>query len=320
MFMKINNDCQQVIEIPSLGLTKKVKSIQIYRKSVLKCQAGDRAAVCVTQFEPTLLERGIVCTPGLLSPAMAAITTVHKVKHYKSQILSKAKYHITIGHETVIGRLTIFAGPGDVDESYFSFDREYLYRTSMYDPYRPQADEIIAEQYALIEFEKPLLIVPESLFIASKLDMDIHSNSCRIAFYGQVSETFTNKNYVQTVLPKLKIFKNKIKTGLADRVVNNYELICKGVFKRETRLDLFTGLKVKLSTGETGIIDGCFGQTGKIRVSIPQGLAPDTIGKIGMKKSKKSNGDNKSFVKETVTVEMAFKQYIFDVNKKIVQS
>ena len=42
---------------------------------------------------------------------------------------------------------------------------------------------------------------------------------------------------------------------------SGYEVICKGMFKKETDLaNLFAGLRVSLSTGEAGKIEDTFGQ------------------------------------------------------------
>ena len=57
------------VEIPSLGIEKKVKSMQMFRKPVEKACQGDRLGVCVTQFDPKLLERGLACSPGLIKTA-----------------------------------------------------------------------------------------------------------------------------------------------------------------------------------------------------------------------------------------------------------
>ena len=71
-------------------------------------QQGDRAGVCVTQFDPKQLERGLVCTPGALPTISAAIISVKKIPYYKGPVNTKAKFHITVGHETVMGRATFF--------------------------------------------------------------------------------------------------------------------------------------------------------------------------------------------------------------------
>jgi len=40
--------------------------MQMFRKPAKLVRQGDRAGICVTQFDPKLLERGLVCTPGEL--------------------------------------------------------------------------------------------------------------------------------------------------------------------------------------------------------------------------------------------------------------
>lgn len=53
------------------------------------------------------------------------------------------------------------------------------------------------------------------------------------------------------------------------QVSDDYTVIGRSLFKKETNLQLFVGLKVTLSTGETGIIDGGFGQSGKFKIRVP---------------------------------------------------
>ena len=50
---------------------------------------------------------------------------------------------------------------------------------------------------------------------------------------------------------------------------DDYHVICKGLLKKESNIEMFTGLHVKLSTEEHGIIDGTFGLSGKIKIRIP---------------------------------------------------
>lgn len=310
-----------MIEVPSLGLTKKVKSIQIYKQSVEKGVAGDRMAVCVTQFDPKLLERGIACTPGLMTPAYAAIASIQKVKYYKLKINSKSKFHISIGHETVLAKLTVFSSSNGSNKCSFNLEEDYLHRSCLYDPSLPDQakEDNVGAQFALLEFEKPIFIVPGSLYISSKLDMDIHTNSCRIAFFGKVLEMFSDKNYELSVLPKLKVYKNKVKSGVVDRLVNENEVICRNLFKKETRLDWFTGLKVSLSSGERGYIEGCFGQNGKFRVRIPDGLKQETMATLATRKSKKNKRECDQ-TEEQLVVDLKFKQYIFDKSKRFTQA
>ena len=104
-----------------LKLTRKVKSMQMFHQSVESAFQGDRLGMCVTQFDPKLLERGIACTPGSLPTAFGLIINVDKVTYFKQSIKNKTKYHITLGHETVMARVHLFEST--VPE--LNFDLEY---------------------------------------------------------------------------------------------------------------------------------------------------------------------------------------------------
>ena len=88
----------------------------------------------------------------------------------------------------------------------------------------------ILNYYALIDFAyddtvkdhatSGVLCTFNSLLIGSKLDTDIHLNQCRIAFYGHVLHSFTNRDFKEAVansglalsnnrLADLKIYKEK---------------------------------------------------------------------------------------------------------------
>ncbi len=102
------------------------------------------------------------------------------------------------------------------------------------------------------------------------------------------------------------------------------------MFKKETKLSLFSGLKVVLSTGEEGAIAESFGQSGKFKVRIPDGLRPETASRLaaaggggggggGRKKragqSGGGPGDNRD--SKAVMLRLNFKKDIF--NKKVMQ-
>lgn len=316
----------QTIEIPSLGLTKKVKSLQVFRQNVESAEEGDRLGLCVTQFDPKQMERGIVNRPGYVPHIFAAVITVRKVKYYKKPVSTKEKFHISIGYETVIAKLTIFRASEKVDTKEikeFDFSKDYEYKSELFDPNsEPQdsGEDNSNQEFALLEFEKPVLVVPDSLIIGSKLDMDIHTNTCRLAFHGRLLESITDKNYASNVLPNLKVYKNKMKTGIVDRVVNDFEIIGKCMFKKETNMEQFMGLKVKLSSGESGIIESSFGKSGKIKIRICEGLNKTTLNMLSKKKIKsqevtKSDSENLEHVKFV----LSFIVYIFNKQKRIQQ-
>lgn len=51
--------------------------------------------------------------------------------------------------------------------------------------------------------------------------------------------------------------------------MDDYSVIGRSLFKKETNIQLFVGLRVQLSTGELGVIDSAFGQSGKFKVHVP---------------------------------------------------
>ena len=102
--------------------------------------------MCVTQFDPKQMERGLICTPGALPTIVAGLARVRKIPYYKGTISTKAKFHITLGHETVMGRVSFFGYHGDSNEvrKTFDFDKEYAYQDELLAP--PKKDAAAANQ------------------------------------------------------------------------------------------------------------------------------------------------------------------------------
>nr|CAD7258133.1 unnamed protein product [Timema shepardi] len=285
-----------VIEIPQLQVTKKVKSMQMFRQPVVRAFQGDRVGICVTQFDPKTLERGMLCQPGYISKIFSAIVSVKKIKYFKDSIKTKERFHISLGYETVMAKVTIFGVPrqthdkedsGCVEETDFNFDREYKYQDELISQVqvnRPDETDVEApqQQFALLEFDKPVLAVPKCLAIGSKLDKDIYTNTCRLAFHGKLLKGFDDKSYATTILPRLKVYKEKCKTGIVERLTSENDVIVIKMFKKESNLQVFIGLKVFLTTGEEGIIDSSFGQSGKVKVHIPGSYIDDILYYYGL--------------------------------------
>lgn len=331
------------VEIPALKVTKKIKSVQMFRKPVSGAKQGDRVGVCVTQFDPKLLERGVVCTPGSLRTLYAAVMSVRKIGYFKGSLATRAKFHITVGHETVMAKVTFFGLPPPAApdepacdaggpppppseppslETPFTLDREYFYQ----EEYRAGGGGgAEAEQWALLEFERPVTCPSLCLVIGSKLDTDIHANACRLAFHGRLLLGFEDKSYGETALPRLRIYKTKHKEGQVERVADDYTVIGRSLFKKETNLQLFLGLKVTLSTGETGVIEGGFGQSGKFKIRVPEGLRPETKSLLSSTSKKKGKGGGKGEEEpktesQHININLHFKRYVFDPHKKMTQS
>uniref|UniRef100_A0A8D1WZ63 Selenocysteine-specific elongation factor n=2 Tax=Sus scrofa TaxID=9823 RepID=A0A8D1WZ63_PIG len=281
------------VEIPALKVVRKVKSMQMFHTPVTSAVQGDRLGICVTQFDPKLLERGLVCAPESLHTVHAAVISVEKIPYFRGPLQTKAKFHITVGHETVMGRVMFFSpAPDSFDHKpvldSFDFSQEYLFQEQYLCPSSAPAatdttdsggDDKKAgqaseghcprQQWALVEFEKPVTCPRLCLVIGSRLDADIHANTCRLAFHGVLLHGLEDKNYAESCLPKLRVYKLKHKHGVVERVMDDYSVIGRSLFKKETNIQLFVGLKVHLSTGELGVIDSAFGQSGKFKVHIP---------------------------------------------------
>ncbi|KAK0066010.1 selenocysteine-specific elongation factor [Biomphalaria pfeifferi] len=331
------------VEIPSLGMSKKVKSMQMFRKPVEKIKQGDRAGICVTQFDPTLLERGLVCSPGALVTVHSLIAFIRKIQYYKGAVSTKSKFHITLGHETVMGRLSMFGllvenGSSskllkdfdniNLQDVAFDFSKDYVHQDEL------SADKekvgqgvdrtVDTLQFALIELEKPVTCAANALLIGSRLDADVNTSSCRIAFYGRILVAMTDPKYKETILPELKVFKTKTREGLVERATDKYSVIAKNLFKKETNLAAFANFKVTLSTGEKGVIEGGFGQSGKVKIRIPEGLSDDIYQRYsssGKKKGKnKEDEGGTNETKEGVKVCLSFKRYMYDLKKDMKQS
>eukprot|EP00913_Durusdinium_trenchii_P010510 g9855.t1 len=105
--------------------------------------------------------------------------------------------------------------------------------------------------YVLLVLEKPVM----SLVIGSKLDFDIHSPNCRMAFFGRILSSLDPKDGGRPVQESLCEFQESTL------------IICKDMFKADSDIQSFVGLKIlHESSGAEGILEGSFGQEGHIKV------------------------------------------------------
>lgn len=78
--------------------------------------------------------------------------------------------------------------------------------------------------------------------------------------------------------------------------------VCRGLFKKETDMGLFEGLRVTTGAGEVGVIAGRFGLSGKFKVEFPPpGLAQAA-------RSGRSAADNALLLR--------YKRYVYDQRDK----
>lgn len=76
---------------------------------------GDRAGICVSNFDAKLMERGIVASPGTVKLIRGAIAVVRKVRFFKGRLMSGSKFHVSVGHATVMATVT-FWGAREIRE------------------------------------------------------------------------------------------------------------------------------------------------------------------------------------------------------------
>ena len=122
-------------------------------------------------------------------------------------------------------------------------------------------------------FDQPITCPADSLYIASRFDSDIHQNTCRLAFHGRLALALDLEKAPDGVR-RIKAFKMKQREGTVERFVDERNVIGKGMFKKETDLGMFAGMRVVTDRGEAGAIDGGFGKSGKYKVYFSEGVAP----------------------------------------------
>jgi len=272
--------------------------------------------------------------PGYLPTLYGAIMRMHPITYFKvciQQVLSRysfaskcqffqgeissgSKFHISLGHETVLAKVTLFGNSSTKDA--FDPQEEYQYLEKVSD----DEGSVTSRVFAILDFERPVTVVPDCKVLGSRLDADVKTPNCRLAFHGELSPeyNFKERDFLKgQLVSNLKVFKSRRKEGVVERANNEAEVICKGMFKKETDLSIFSGLDVSLSTGEIGIIGESFGQSGKFKVRVQGVLQPETMARLSAGKKKKGAVSETVSPQEPVTLTLHFKKHIF--SKKMSQ-
>lgn len=303
----------QEIDFPELKQQRKVKSMQMFKQPVNTAVQGDRLGVCVTQLDAKALERGIACTLGHVNMVSHAIISVRQIRFFKSACRTLSKFHITVGHNTVMGTATFFGPPRIPADSKAEDDRAVqlakaaeLARSplpkdfdisSEYE-YQDELDPLAAEQWAVLELHSPIPCALPAVAIGSHLDSE-KASSCRLAFHGLLLRSISREELV-----KLRIFKSKQKEGQVDRVQDERTVICKNLFSQGTDMNMFLGMAVQLGEkGPVGKIESTFGKS-KFKCTFPDmegGLA-------ALQEACKST-----------KLMLRYKRFVFDPQKKMLQ-
>ncbi|CAL8462357.1 g1890 [Coccomyxa elongata] len=311
-----------MVELPELRVVKKVKSMQVFRQPVSACRQGDRAGICVTQLDASTLERTLLCTPGSVPTFTSAIAAVEKVRFFSGTLPSKGRVHVSLGHCTLMAEVTYFGTPDgsghepaaalrlvldrigqlalNENVGEFDYSTDYAYQHELHGlEGRPSASgrqcQHYGPQWALLKFSQPVTAPKDALVIGSRFDTDVSKAACRLAFYGRLVALLRAED--PSELAHLRIFKLKMRAGSIDRVApDGFSAVCKGMFKKDTDISLFAGMKVTTASGAVGTIEGSFGKSGKFKVAFPKGIVPA------------APGHN--------SITLTFKRYIYDQNKR----
>eukprot|EP00980_Cylindrotheca_fusiformis_P016236 scaffold4825_cov132-Cylindrotheca_fusiformis.AAC.13 len=320
-----------MIEFPTLGLERKVKSMQMFKRKTMKISQGDRAGICVSSLDSNLLERGVAATPGAVQLLKGAIALVRKIPYYQHSIGDKSKVHISVGHTTVMATVTFWGAKelreqqekrssqqesidghsalgGDADLAglpylKYDWDQDFIHQDGMLetlssdpmssDPSTKLNRKEAPLHWAMLDFQTPIYCPLHSLVIGSRLDLNDKSNnnksvissagegtasSCRLAFCGRLIEKVEPaKDYT-----RIRSYTPKERTGVISRLGDphkrqddgktvRYEIFGSDLFKKETILKPFLGMKLITPQGDIGEIKSAFGTGGKFRAFFPGG-------------------------------------------------
>lgn len=262
------------VYVPALRQSRKVKSLQCFHTPVESAVAGERVAVCVSGLEGEKVERGLLCAQTAVVEVSRVVVRVEKVRFYKEEVRNGQSLHISVGHDTLMASCTFFAPatsppPSSAPPASFDPTQPYQHLPSL--PAKPC--------FALLTFSQPLFL-PSHLslpLIASHLNANYTGKSCRLAFSAHHLHTLANGAH-------LRLYKEKRKEGVVDRVQPNGELIGRGMFDAAEEVSRYTSMQLSVQSAAgvivTGRIEGGFGKGGKFRVRSDVSAESGWVGKL----------------------------------------
>ena len=204
------------------------------------------------------IERSIGTKIGYLKKCNVILSHIERIRYWKHEISSKTKYHIIIGHITVMARLFLFKCNDEAPVEGKKY--EYVEEIS--------ADSKEENVFGVLLMDKPCYIREASFYIASKLDISIDTKECRMVFSGRSIRNIFH-NGVDTIYEGIKLIKKKRKQGTVERVSNDGSVIVKDLFNKNSNITMFIGYQVFFE-GKSDLVAKIlttFGNSGKIKVS-----------------------------------------------------
>ena len=99
---------QEELEVVHLRERGRVRSLEVFRRSVPRAVQGDRVAVCVPTLDAKRIERGLAAAPRSVPTITSAVLLLRKVRWHAGDLLSGKKLHVTLGHTTAMATLYYF--------------------------------------------------------------------------------------------------------------------------------------------------------------------------------------------------------------------
>ena len=301
-----------VVELPDLQQQRKVKSMQMFRRPVRQARQGDRVGICITSLDSALIERGIATAPGSVPLIAACLCLVKKVRFFKAPCRSGAKFHVSIGHTTLVADAIFFgarelqvllegggdagadAGSADKDAQRalsstfraafprlrFDWNHDFLQQADLVGGGDGTAASFGAEpvQWAFLRFQQAVYCPLDSLVIGSRLDAATHDNTsaahqCRLAFYGPIIEAAP-----EGAAERLQLFTWKLKHAEVHKLTDAkdgtvFELIAWRLYSEAGSVKPFLGMSLETADGgHTGVITAPFGSGDKFKVKFARGV------------------------------------------------
>ena len=277
-----------------------VRSIQMFRCPVTSASQGDRVGLGVPGISANGRERGELCDPNAtFETGNIVLSVIQRVKQFKG-MLDNSKLHITTGHTQCMAS-PIFLRLGDKVtyeslKSGGSDDRShrgclgsgYLAKQldiqweSVYRYLQETAEINLLDDFDEVHPDEPILCLLlldrrikfryQSLFVASRLDLNDDHKGCRIAFFGRV--VHVNLKHFQA-----KVIKEKVKIGRVERIIDATSCLVSGLMRKGGDISRVSGLRViNPRIRSTGVIESSFGKSGLVKVLFESGIDCDSLG------------------------------------------
>jgi len=330
------------IEFPTLSMKRKIKSIQVFRQNVTNIKQGDRAGICISNFSPSLMERGISCSPSYMKLWYGGIALVRKARYFNGELKSGTKFHISVGHCTIMAdvkfwgyneleyRLKMNGEEKNIlnssflsDEGnsnhfpslQFNYNESFLYQEKYKDTLTINKGSnndltIFPLHWASLDFQAPIYCPVNSLIIGSRLDVCSYSQQksskfSRLSFSGRLTERFASKGDVS----QLRLYITKEKRGIVCRLGDAYRRTDDGMI---IRYEIYGKDLFQKQTNVNEFIG--------LRVITEEsdvGIIRSSYGTSGKFKIEFPGG---TCAKEGDILFLRFRRYIYDSEKKIYQS